>query len=142
MCGGGFTQGDPSSPNRGVSFMIGSIAELFGTGFAYDDWTDPNHRLFGTHYCGPGGGGSEVNQLDHFCHIHDDCYGKFGVDASVNLPANHNTTLSPWQISGITGCNQALADGARSVIGTRGAGYIVWWMKLGGGFLYPGTNAH
>jgi hypothetical protein len=56
---------------------------------------------------------------------------------------NHNTPLTPAQIKGITDCNQALANGAKSLIRQEeGASDIYYWLKYGFGFLYPGTNAH
>jgi RHS repeat-associated protein len=142
----GFQQGDPLgsiSVGNGISAVWGGIQGLLWFNhIPYHDQWDSNHRLFGTHYCGPGGGGSETSQLDTLCHIHDDCYGGFGVSASVNLPGNHSTPLSAGQIAGITGCNQALANGARSLGSAYGAAAVNSWLTNGYGFLYPGTNAH
>jgi hypothetical protein len=115
--------------------------ELFGTGIPYDDWTDPNHRLFGTHYCGKGGGGTDVNQLDSLCHAHDNCYQKYNVSASANIPFT-GVTLSPSQVTGIQGCNQALANGAKNLIGKEyGANSVYYWMKGYLGFVAQGTAA-
>jgi len=144
-CGGGmeFTNNGSLDPSNRFQYTVASIAELLGFGMAYANWGDPNERLFGTHWCGPGGGGREVNQLDSLCHVHDNCFASFGVDASVNMPGHHNTPLSPEQITGITGCNQVLATGAKGLIGkVPGASYIHYWLTNGYGFLYPGTNAH
>jgi hypothetical protein len=142
----GFQQGDPLgsiSVSNGISAVWGGIQGLFWFNhIPYHDLWDSNHRLFGTHYCGPGGGGSETSQLDALCHIHDDCYGNFGVSASVNLPQNHSIPLSAGQIAGITGCNQALANGARALGSVYGAAAVNSWLTNGYGFLYPGTNAH
>jgi len=138
----GFGNNGSLDPSNRFQYTVASIAELFGFGFAYANWGDPNERLFGTHYCGPGGGGSEVNRLDALCHIHDDCYGKFGVSASANT-ASGSVHLSPFQIAGVQGCNQALANGAKALIGKNtGAEYIYYWMTGSFGFLYPGTAAH
>ncbi len=146
-CGTGPSSSDPSTgaalnPSNKLQYTLGSILELFGYGMAYANWGDPNERMFGTHYCGPGGGGSDVNQLDTFCHIHDDCYGKYGVSASANT-ASGSVQLTPFQIAGITGCNQALANGAKGLIGrVTGADYVYYWMRGNYGFIYPGTAAH
>ena len=53
--------------------------------FPYADVSDPNYRLFGTHYCGPGGGGGTTGGLDSLCAAHDACYRKSGVSAIDNL---------------------------------------------------------
>jgi hypothetical protein len=138
-----FADNGSTNPANHIQYLTGSVLELFGYGIAYANWGDTNERLFGTHYCGPGGGGRDVNQLDSLCHVHDDCYGAFNVDASVNLPGHHSTPLSGAQIAGIRGCNQALATGAKGLIGrVTGAEYIYSWLTNGYGFLYPNTNAH
>ncbi len=146
-CGGGPSSFDPSTgaalnPNNKLQYTIGSILELFGYGVAYANWGDPNERFFGTHWCGPGGGGSETNALDHFCHMHDLCYGQFGVSATANFPRS-GITLTAAQVTGIQGCNQALANGAKGLIGrVTGAADVYDWMRGYFGFLYPGTGAH
>src|SRR5579885_747130 len=60
-----------------------SVVNLFH--FPYADSSDPNHRLFGTHYCGPGGGGAPTGGLDQLCAAHDACYRANGVSAIDNL---------------------------------------------------------
>jgi hypothetical protein len=52
---------------------------------------------------GQGGGDSEVNGLDRYCHIHDLCYNQFHVDAGANFP-HSGITLSSAQVAGIRGC--------------------------------------
>jgi RHS repeat-associated protein len=144
-CGGdsqSFTQGEASAAISVESGMLKYLASRYVFGPYLLDPFDSNHRLFGTHYCGPGGGGDETSTLDHDCHLHDDCYTGFGVSASVNLPGNHSTPLRPDQIAGITGCNQKLADAARSLGSAYGAKSITLWLTHGYGFLYPGTAAH
>jgi hypothetical protein len=146
-CGAGPSSFGPGTgaaldPNNKFQYTVGSIAELLGFGMAYANWGDPNERLFGTHYCGPGGGGSEVNGLDRFCHIHDLCYNQFNVNAAANFP-HSGITLSPAQVAGIQGCNQALANGAKGLMGrVTGADYVYYWMRGNFGFIYPGTAAH
>ncbi len=61
-------------------------------------------RLFGTHWCGPGGAGPTVNQLDAACKAHDECYDRLGYSPWSNL--------SLIQDPGLQACNQALCDAA------------------------------
>jgi hypothetical protein len=84
-CGGGFTQGSGSmSVSLGTTFTVPpNLFSLFH--FAYFDSSDPNHRLFGTHHCGPGGGGSVGPGLDQLCTAHDACYNRMGVSAIDNF---------------------------------------------------------
>jgi len=88
-CGGG-----PSSLTPGQTAQLGGpilippswlffLVNLFH--FPYADSSDPNHRLFGTHYCGPGGGGAPTGGLDILCAAHDACYRANGVSAIDNL---------------------------------------------------------
>jgi RHS repeat-associated protein len=116
-CGGGlgFQQGSDSSGGHGFAYTVASIAELFGTGFAYADWTDPNHRLYGTHYCGPGGGGSTVNGLDRLCQAHDMCYAAAGLSA-----ASQHGPLTAGQNAAMAACNQSLCDGLKQLKTTPG----------------------
>jgi hypothetical protein len=62
-------------------------------------------RLFGTHWCGPGGEGPTVNQLDAACKAHDECYDRLGYTALSNF--------SLIQDPGLQACNQALCDAAK-----------------------------
>lgn len=62
-------------------------------------------RMFGTHWCGPGGAGPVVNQLDAACKAHDKCYDRLGYTALSNY--------SPLQDDGLQACNQALCDAAK-----------------------------
>jgi hypothetical protein len=65
-------------------------------------------RLFGTHWCGPGGAGPTVNQLDAACQAHDQCY-----DANGFTPgSNWNPFQSPNQIQALQQCNQNLCNAA------------------------------
>jgi RHS repeat-associated protein len=65
-------------------------------------------RLFGTHWCGPGGGGPPVNDLDTACKAHDQCYDDIGVSASSNF---HD--LSTTDAARVEACNQLLCDSVR-----------------------------
>ncbi len=65
-------------------------------------------RMFGTHWCGPGGAGPAVNQLDAACKAHDQCY-----DANGFTPwSNWNPIQSPGRIQALQRCNQNLCNAA------------------------------
>ena len=108
---------------------------------------DPN-RLFGTHYCGPGGAGSTVGALDPACKVHDACYAAApggGISAANNLSGG--TPMTGAQAAQAQQCNQALYDAARNHPDAPGSKAVQWWMvngsQLPGGtyILYPGTEA-
>jgi len=50
-------------------------------------FTDPFGLLTlpGTGYCGPGGSGPVMGQVDACCHDHDNCYGALGITAVMNV---------------------------------------------------------
>jgi RHS repeat-associated protein len=73
----------------------------------YIDPFDKEHRLFNTHYCGPGGGGPNENARDELCHQHDDCFTNLGVDASQY----RSGTVPSDMLPGVAACNQQLCDG-------------------------------
>jgi hypothetical protein len=85
----GFTdgQGGPDLNNLIYQGDLWGIAKYFWSKrrLPYSDPTDSNHRLFGTHYCGPGGGGAPTGGLDILCAAHDACYRANGVSAIDNL---------------------------------------------------------
>src|SRR5579862_7733917 len=64
--------------------------------------------LFGTHYCGVGGGGTPVNALDVACAAHDACYAAGGYTAG----SDWSPTMSFSRADGLYQCNQALCDAA------------------------------
>jgi hypothetical protein len=63
--------------------------------------------LFGTHWCGPGGGGPPVNDLDAACKAHDQCYDNIGLSASSNF-----NDLSATDAANVKACNQLLCNSA------------------------------
>lgn len=95
-CGGGldFADNGSTDPANHIQYFTASVLELFGYGIAYANWGDPNERLFGTHYCGPGGGGRDINRLDTLCHIHDDCYTGFGGRFGESAWASQHTVVT------------------------------------------------
>jgi RHS repeat-associated protein len=103
----GFTNGPyAGQAGRGtLQYGTASLLELLGVSIAYADLNDPNKRLYGTHYCGPGGGGSETGQVDHFCHLHDTCYANAGIKAGIQLGGG-----SDAQLNAMGSCNQHLCD--------------------------------
>ena len=107
-CGGGFTQDGQWAGQAGrgrLQYGAASLFELLGFSVAYADLNDPNKRLYGTHYCGPGGGGSESGQVDHFCHLHDICYANAGITAGIQLGGGTDA-----QLNAMGSCNQHLCD--------------------------------
>ena len=67
----------------------GALADLTiglsnGLGMVTSGKQLPYFRLFGTHYCGPGGGGSPNGGVDPACKAHDDCYAAAGLSAASN----------------------------------------------------------
>lgn len=78
----------------------------------YSDPADSNHRLFGTHFCGPGGGGSVGPGVDSACQVHDACYDATGLHVGDNF-----RTLSPRQSAALNFCNQQLCNSVRQMQG-------------------------
>jgi len=78
-------------------------------------------RLFGTHWCGPGGAGPPVNGLDQACQAHDYCYDNHGLTVQDNF----NPFLSSSKKAALQMCNQRLCDASRSIL-TRplGGAYV------------------
>jgi RHS repeat-associated protein len=69
---------------------------------------DKEH-LFGTHWCGPGGGGEPINAVDAACMAHDLCYNAAGLSA-----ADVQKVLPPDKAAAIQACNQKLCDASRA----------------------------
>jgi RHS repeat-associated protein len=111
-------------------------------------YTPDLYRLFGTHYCGPGGGGGTVGGLDPACKVHDACYAAApdgGISAGNNV--NPLSPMTAGQAAQAKQCNQALYDAARNHPDAPGSKAVQWWMVNGshlpGGayILFPGTEA-
>jgi hypothetical protein len=65
-------------------------------------------RLFGTHWCGPGGAGPPINDLDAACMSHDMCYDAIGASTYQSWLA-----LSATDAANVKACNQSLCEAAR-----------------------------
>ena len=59
-------------------------------------------RMFGTHWCGPGGEGPTVNSLDAACKAHDQCYDANGLTAGSNF----NPFMGAAKTNALQQCNQ------------------------------------
>jgi RHS repeat-associated protein len=69
-------------------------------------------RMFGTHWCGPGGAGPTVNQLDAACQAHDGCYDR-GYNGKAFTPlSNWDPFQSPGRVQALQQCNQNLCNAA------------------------------
>jgi len=90
-----------------------------------DPWTE---RLFGTHWCGPGGGGPAINVLDAACQAHDRCFDAARLSAASNAGGGHMTLQ---QAAAASTCNEALADVAAAHPDLPGATRISEWLKHG-----------
>jgi hypothetical protein len=76
--------------------VLGSLLPRSIGGNQNSFYTPDLFNLFGTHYCGPGGGGATSGALDPACEVHDECYGaapEGGISAGNNFnPLSHMTT--------------------------------------------------
>jgi hypothetical protein len=101
-----FQQTTPVPSSQTPTFLQNISELVFGI-----DWTDPDGRLFGTHYCGPGGSGKTTGQLDAFCLQHDACYKMHGVSATANISLTTLSGLSTGEAQG--GCDRVLCSQIR-----------------------------
>lgn len=113
--------------------------------YTFDPWPI---RYFGTHWCGPGGGGVPVNALDAACKARDQCFDAARISAINNTGSG---TMTLQQAAAALGCNQALYNAASAHPELRGSTRVKMWLKNGdklsiitGGFrgdvLAPGTR--
>lgn len=134
-CGGGFTQGAGNSitvlasPSFGLAYFVNDLINRIH--LPYADASDPNHRLFGTHYCGPGGGGGTTSGLDQLCAAHDACYRANGVSAIDNLnPFTSGSAMGGCdrllcaELSNYSPKNRPEAIGKSQIQQVFGCGYI------------------
>ena len=92
-----------------------------------DPWQAPS-RFFGSHWCGPGGGGIPVSNLDAACKAHDQCFDAAGISAANNVGGGHMTLQ---QAGAAQGCNAALAAAAAANPNDPGSSLVSLWLKHG-----------
>jgi RHS repeat-associated protein len=119
---------DNTASTRSGPFFTLQLADPFwvlhSLSLPYIDPFDTNHRLFGTHYCGPGGGGNTTGSLDETCKAHDTCYADAGLSANDNrnqLPAPKAKVLQH--------CNQQFCDATGKLPG-MGPALSGWYFKV------------
>jgi RHS repeat-associated protein len=66
-------------------------------------------RLFGTHWCGPGGSGTVTSTTDAACWRHDMCYAANNLEWTDN----RNKSLPPAKAAALQQCNQQLCNSVR-----------------------------
>ena len=94
-------------------------------GRSFDPWPT---RLFGTHWCGPGGGGPAVNALDAACEAYDKCYDAAGLSATNNTGSGG---ISLNQAAAASSCNAALYNAAQAHPELPGSTRVKMWLKYG-----------
>src|SRR5207248_1520620 len=77
-------------------------------------------RLFGTHYCGPGGAGPALGGNDPGCKVHDECYAAHDLTSM----SNWNPLLPSYKEEQLQQCNQQLCDAANSNPSATGSSRI------------------
>jgi hypothetical protein len=80
-------------------------------------------RLFGTHWCGPGGAGPTVNRLDQACQAHDFCYDAHDFTAFSNY--DPMLVVSPAKLNALQSCNQSLCNASRTSARGNGGSRLV-----------------
>jgi RHS repeat-associated protein len=99
-------------------------------------------NYFGTHWCGPGGGGPTLTAFDEGCMVHDHCFDAIGVSADANTGPG---TVTLDQAVEMQKCNEALYAVAVANPADPGSSRIKWWLEygdeiLGKKVLAPGTG--
>jgi len=95
-------------------------------------------RLFGMHWCGPGGGGPVTSPNDAACRAHDRAYAAAGVSAATNLSG---TGATPAQVQAMKAANQAMYDAVNKNPAEFSTPFLKLWITGSVGFIYPGTAA-
>ncbi len=98
--------GAPTAPRPGVS--SGTGPQPAQPAPAPNNLPTPTRfrlTIPGTHYCGPGGGGTPTDRVDAACAAHDKCYG----NASVSFLNNIGLPKTPKQAAAIQACDASLA---------------------------------
>jgi hypothetical protein len=95
-------------------------------------------RLFGTHWCGPGGGGPVTGANDAACRQHDADYAKAKVSAATNLAGKG---ASPEQVEAMRIANKKMYDAVRANPSEFSTPFLLFWLEGGvPGTIYPGTE--
>jgi hypothetical protein len=81
-------------------------------------------------WCGSGGMGQPVNNLDANCLLHDYCYAQNGLSAGMNWGVG--LTLS--NVGALFACNQALCNGAAANLGSASAQVIAYFSTVPFGY--------
>lgn len=95
-------------------------------------------RMFGTHWCGPGGGGPVVNADDAACRAHDACDAAAGVSAAQNTGG---ATPTAAQASAMASCNQSMHNAVSARPELFPTSFLQFWLTGGAGHIYKGTEA-
>src|SRR5271170_4779293 len=97
------------------------------------------YRLFGTRWCGPGGGGGTTSNVDAACRAHDLCFGAHGLSFLPNLGIG---SFDAAQTQAAKGCNQSLYNAVQMYPNEHGSQAIQLWLThgVGVGILAPGTS--
>jgi RHS repeat-associated protein len=96
--------------------------------------TDPyKKRMFGTHWCGPGGEGPTVNSLDVACKAHDGCYDANGLTAGSNF----NPLMGMAKTNALQQCNQALCSAAWKTSDAGNLRVITYFSQVPVGACHP-----
>ncbi len=137
-CGGNFGPGGSGAVQTGVGLLndatftyVGLLEELGSLRHPY--------RLFGTRWCGPGGGGATTSNVDAACRAHDLCYGDHGLSFLPNLGIG---SFDAAQTQAARGCNQSLYNAVKMYPNEHGSQAIQFWLTngVGVGILAPGTS--
>jgi RHS repeat-associated protein len=109
----------PSTPGSGGGSGASTPTGLQKTGQTAKD------NMFGTHWCGPGGGGTPVNSLDTACQQHDSCYDRYGL----TVGSNFNPFIGAQRAAQLYKCNQDLCNAAKKT-SNLGATRVVLYFTL------------
>lgn len=111
-----------------LQYGAASALELFGIAWPYLDLNDPNHRLFGTHYCGPGGGGRVNGALDSACQAHDACYASAGLQWYDNF---NPALITSRRSTALRTCNQQLCNATAKIGGSAASTVRTYFTETG-----------
>jgi hypothetical protein len=105
----------------GIALGLPSDACEFGACGGFGFQNTPVHGVWQYgHWCGAGGMGTPINQVDNFCMLHDLNLNKLKLDWTVFQSESNFSKLSPAQQRQIQEYDQELCDGEASV-------QIPWW---------------